>query len=60
MYRSTNQQPIATSERVDLAVDDYVLLRPTQSELVMLQFGDLLVMKDGELIDTRPVFHQTG
>jgi len=26
----------------------------------MLQFGDLLVMKDGELIDTRPVFHQTG
>jgi len=29
MYRSTNQQPITTSERVDLAVDDYVLLRPT-------------------------------
>ena len=60
MYRSTNQQPITTSERVDLAVDDYVFLRPTQSELVMLQFGDLLVMKDGELIDTWPVFHQTG
>ena len=60
MYSSTNQQPITTSERVDLAVDDYVFLRPTQSELVMLQFGDLLVMKDGELIDTWPVFHQTG
>ena len=34
---------------MDLAVDDYVFLRPTQSEHVMLQFGDLLVV-DGSMI----------
>ena len=60
IYRSTNQSPITTSREVDLWVDDYVFLRPTQSEFVMLQFGDLLVVKDGELVDRWPVFHQTG
>lgn len=60
LYRSTNQQPITTSESVDLQVDDYIFLRPTQSEFVMLQFGDLLAVKDGELSERWPVFHQTG
>lgn len=60
LYRSTNQSPFTTSTSVDLAVDDYVFLRPTQSEFVMLQFGDLLVVKDGELVDRWPVFQQTG
>ncbi len=59
-YHSTNQEPVSTSTSVDLAVDDYVFLRPTQSEHVMLQFGDLLVVKNGEFIDRWPVFHQTG
>ncbi|MEJ2132125.1 MAG: DSD1 family PLP-dependent enzyme, partial [Gammaproteobacteria bacterium] len=60
LYHSTNQQPITTSEGVDLAVDDYVFLRPTQSEFVMLQFGDLLVVRDGEFVDRWPVFQETG
>ena len=48
------------SRSVKLTVDDYMFLRPTQSEHVMLQFGDLVVLKDGELIDQWPVFQQTG
>ncbi len=60
IYRSTNQSPITTSNAVDLQVDDYMFLRPTQSEFVMLQFGDLLAVKDGEFTARWPVFHQTG
>ncbi len=60
IYQSTNQSPITTSLSVDLQVDDYMFLRPTQSEHVMLQFGDLRVVKDGVLAERWPVFHQTG
>ena len=60
IYRSTNQEPVSTSTSVDLAVDDYVFLRPTQSESVMLQFGDLLIVRNGEFVDRWPIFHQTG
>ena len=60
IYQSTNQSPITTSNSVDLQIDDYIFLRPTQSEHVMLQFGDILVVKGGEIIDNWPVFHQTG
>jgi len=45
---------------VDLQVDDYMFLRPTQSEFVMLQFGDLLLVDDGEIASRWPVFQQTG
>jgi D-serine deaminase-like pyridoxal phosphate-dependent protein len=58
LYHSTNQEPVTTSTSVDLAVDDYMFLRPTQSEHVMLQFGDLHVVQDGELAATWPVFHE--
>ena len=60
IYQSTNQSPITTSNSVDLQIDDYIFLRPTQSEHVMLQFGDILVVKGDEIIDNWPVFHQTG
>ncbi len=60
LYESTNQSPIGTSAEVSLEVDDYMFLRPTQSEFVMLQFGDLLSVVDGELDQRWPVFHQTG
>ena len=60
IYESTNQSPIATSSDVSLEVDDYMFLRPTQSEFVMLQFGDLRVVEDGQLSKRWPVFHQTG
>ncbi len=60
MYHSTNQSPVMTSKSVDLEVDDYMFLRPTQSEHVMLQFGDLLVFQGEEVVANWPVFHQTG
>jgi D-serine deaminase-like pyridoxal phosphate-dependent protein len=47
------------SARVPLAVDDYVFLRPTQSEAVMLQFGDLVVVRGGAIVDHWPVFQQS-
>ncbi len=31
-----------------------------QSEHVMLQSGDLLVVRNSEFVDRWPVFHQTG
>ncbi len=31
-----------------------------QSEHVMLLFGDLLVIRNGEFVNRWPVFHQTG
>jgi D-serine deaminase-like pyridoxal phosphate-dependent protein len=41
-------------------VDDHIFFRPTQSEFVMLQFGDLLVIDNNQIVDTWPVFQQTG
>jgi D-serine deaminase-like pyridoxal phosphate-dependent protein len=40
---------LAGSARVDLAADDFVFMRPTESEGVFLQFGDIAVF-DGEAI----------
>jgi D-serine deaminase-like pyridoxal phosphate-dependent protein len=57
LYHSTNQEPLSTSTAVDLRPGDHVFLRPTQSEAVLLQFGDLRVVKDGALVDRWPVFH---
>jgi D-serine deaminase-like pyridoxal phosphate-dependent protein len=37
-------------------VDDFVFLRPPQSEAVMLQFGDILVLRKGRVVDRWPVF----
>ena len=57
LYHSTNQEPLSTSTAVDLQPGDHVFLRPTQSESVLLQFGDLRVMEDGALVERWPVFH---
>jgi len=56
--RSSNQEMVNGSTAVPLQVDDYVFLRPTQSEFVMLQFGDLVVMRGGKIVDHWPVFQQ--
>ena len=58
--RSSNQEMLNGSARVELGVDDYVFLRPTQSEAVMLQFGDLLVVRGGQIVDHWPVFSSSG
>ena len=56
---SSNQSMINTTSRLDLEVDDFVFLRPTQSEFVFLQFGDILVIKEGRVLEEWPVLRQS-
>jgi D-serine deaminase-like pyridoxal phosphate-dependent protein len=44
------------SNAVGLTVEDQVFLRPTQTEAVLLQFGDLLAVRGGKIVDTWPVY----
>ncbi len=55
---STNQELLNGSADVALEVGDHVFLRPHQSEAVFLQFGDIAVYNDGEIIGSWPVFSQ--
>lgn len=54
--RSSNQELLTGSAKVGLRPNDYVFLRPAQSEAVLLQFGDLLVYEDGAIVDRWPTF----
>jgi D-serine deaminase-like pyridoxal phosphate-dependent protein len=54
--RSSNQEMLNGSRSVALGTDDYVFFRPTQSEAVLLQFGDLLVYENGQITDRWPTF----
>ncbi len=56
--RSTNQEMLNGSHSIHLQPDDWVFLRPTQSEFVFLQFGDIAVYENGEIGDYWPVFHE--
>lgn len=47
--KSSNQAIVTGSHRVPLRVNDHVFLRPTQSERVLLDFGDLAVVEGGKL-----------
>jgi len=40
---------LAASAKVEIAEDDFVFLRPTESEGVFLQFGDIAVYDGGEI-----------
>ena len=57
--RSTNQEMLNGSRSVTLRPDDWIFLRPTQSEFVFLQFGDIAVYEGGKIVDYWPVFTQT-
>lgn len=46
---STNQSMINIPAGADLEVDDFVFLRPHQSEFVFLQFGNILVCQGGQI-----------
>ena len=48
---SSNQQLMTVPADCEIAVDDWAFLRPTQSEAVMLQFGDLRVFSAGAVVD---------
>lgn len=47
---STNQTMINAPAKVNLEVDDFVFLRPHQSEFVFLQFGNILAYREGQEI----------
>jgi len=57
---SSNQEMLNGSAEIALAVDDFVFLRPTQSEFVMLQFGDLIMVRGEEIVDAWSVLDQSG
>ncbi|MEM7584466.1 MAG: alanine racemase [Acidobacteriota bacterium] len=52
--RSTNQELLNVGSRTHLEADDFVFLRPTQSEAVMLQFGRIAVYDSGSIRDLWP------
>jgi D-serine deaminase-like pyridoxal phosphate-dependent protein len=54
--RSTNQEMLNGSRNINLEPDDWVFLRPTQSEFVFLQFGDIAVYDAGTISARWPVF----
>lgn len=56
--RSTNQEMLNGSRNIHLQPDDWVFLRPTQSEFVFLQFGDIAVYDSGEIVARWPVFSE--
>jgi D-serine deaminase-like pyridoxal phosphate-dependent protein len=56
--RSSNEEMLNGPRGNDLKVDDLVFLRPTQSEFVFLQFGDIAVYNNGKITDFWPVIEQ--
>lgn len=49
--RSSNQELYGFNKDCDFIPDDLMLLRPKQSEAVLLQFGDIAVFDDGKISD---------
>ena len=47
---STNQTMLNAPKGTKLEVDDFVFLRPHQSEFVFLQFGNILAVRDGKIV----------
>lgn len=45
---SSNQMMFNGSATQQIAVDDWIFMRPTQSEAVLLQFGDMLALQQGQ------------
>lgn len=53
---SSNQEFYELPNKCNLQPDDYMFFRPTQSEAVLLQFGDLAVYEDGKIKEWWPAF----
>ena len=53
---SSNQQILLGSGAQGLRPDDFVFMRPTQSEAVLQQFGDIAVYDEGRITEMWPVF----
>jgi D-serine deaminase-like pyridoxal phosphate-dependent protein len=54
--RSSNQEMLNGGPALSIQPDEFVFLRPQQSEAVFLQFGDIAVYEDGAIVDSWPVF----
>ncbi len=54
--RSSNQEMVNASATAGLKVDDQIFLRPTQTESVLTQFGDILAVRAGKIIEHWPVY----
>jgi D-serine deaminase-like pyridoxal phosphate-dependent protein len=54
---SSNQEMYELKANNSIKVDDYLFFRPTQSESVFLQFGEIAVFEEGSIIDWWPIFH---
>lgn len=52
---SSNQQALLGSGSQQLQVDDLVFFRPRQSEAVLQQFGDIVVIESGKVTEHWPV-----
>ncbi|MEM6724779.1 MAG: alanine racemase, partial [Bacteroidota bacterium] len=52
---STNQTLLKVPPNENLNIDDFVFLRPHQSEFVFLQFGPLLALRNGAIVDEWPL-----
>ena len=53
---SSNQEMYEMKKNHSLKMDDYLFFRPTQSEAVFLQFGEIAVFEEGKIIDWWPIF----
>lgn len=58
--RSSNQEMLNGGPDLEIAADEFVFFRPQQSEAVFLQFGDIAVYEDGEIVDRWPVFEASA
>jgi len=52
---SSNQQALLGSGAQQLQADDFIFLRPRQSEAVLQQFGDIVVVDNGRIAERWPV-----
>ncbi|AXQ29810.1 DSD1 family PLP-dependent enzyme [Solimonas sp. K1W22B-7] len=57
---SSNQENVTASIDTGLKVDDHVFLRPVQVEGVLLEFGDLIALRGGRIVDRWPVLSQAA
>ena len=48
---STNQTMLNAPKKLHLEVNDFIFLRPKQSEFVFLQFGNILTVRNGKVAD---------
>lgn len=55
---SSNQMMYNGSPSIPIGVGDYIFFRPTQSEAVLLHFGDLLAERDDKLLGWWPPYSQ--